>query len=167
MSTIKKLIITGKLLLVISFLNIRSEQIDFKIKAGFFNSEFLILNNKKEIGYIRSFELFRFAVLYDFFIFPEFRCKGYGISLLKFACENIRKNKNVTIFIQPGPFDMDANNKILSFDVSERKKRMNQLITLYKKVGFFPVKNWVSKFASFCYWLSQLDENSDYLMVME
>lgn len=142
-------------------------QISYKLKINILNTEVSIYNNNQKAGFLKIFSLFGCAILYDLFIIPEFRLKGNGTKLLDYSNKYLKKNNIKYIFIQPGPFEIDENNKVITINNQEQKEKVNQLIKLYKKVGFIPASNFIKKLASIYYTLSGIDENPNYLMIMK
>lgn len=122
---------------------------------------------KRTIGRIRILQLpMSIYVLYDFFVFPKFRNKGYGTKIITFALKYIKKTTcRARILIQPGPFDM-INGKLTAIQTGEeRAKRLQLLLKLYQRVGFKTAPKAISGCMFVFYKLAGIDEDSNYLMI--
>jgi ribosomal protein S18 acetylase RimI-like enzyme len=134
---------------------------EFQIIRSFCIDKIKIINNNKEIGFISCLKLKPFAaVLYDFFIMPQYRGNGYGRLLLEFAIARLNNQIIKTIFIQPGPFDI-VKNQIVSI---KDNQKIEKLIKLYKSAGFKEVNTIFSKIVLFFYKLLQIPEDPKFLM---
>lgn len=118
------------------------------------------------VGYAGLSHLpFSCHVIHSLYVYPEFRGRGYGRTLLVHACELLKQRNAWKVFIQPGPFEL-SNGKIIDPESYDQELLLlNQLSVFYAHVGFRKV-NWLyAKAAKLLYWLISLDENADFLMV--
>jgi len=117
----------------------------------------------QEIGFIYYIQLpFYCYILYDFYIFPNYRKKGYGTALLAYICNFLQQRGSHSIFVQPGPFELGEklpkNNHYYA--------KLGQLVSLYAQFGFERISHFSAQVASLFYWLLNIDENPHYLMVL-
>ncbi len=105
-----------------------------------------------------------FYVIHSFYVYPEYRCQGYGEKLLKQACEHVKALHASRIYIQPGPFEI-INGYTKNIHGQDRKKRMQSLVKLYSKCDFTGVDLITMTLACLAYKIMNIDEDTDYLMV--
>jgi ribosomal protein S18 acetylase RimI-like enzyme len=118
-------------------------------------------NDGQELGFLYFVKIMPHTyVIYSFYIFPEWRNRGYGTKLLLYACSIIKKAGGAKIFIQPGPFELD--DSIIN-EVS-RKSRLQKLVRLYQRAGFHSAKWSIKKLAAMLYPKFDIVEDPSYLM---
>lgn len=116
------------------------------------------------IGFVsyRKILISSWYVIHSLYVYPKFRRKGYGSTLIKKTCALLKTLKATRVYIQPGPFELDHDE--LAFSKKGYQKKMTALITFYKKLGFEPVHSVTSALARFIYFFMKIDEDSRYLM---
>lgn len=120
----------------------------------------------KTIGFIYFVHFpFSIYVLHTFFIYPEWREKGYGTKLLAFATCYLKKLGARFIFIQPGPFDIKNGEFENIKNGKARDVKIKKLINLYTSVGFKKVNRFISTLSKFIYYCAKIEENPDHLMI--
>lgn len=140
---------------------------------GYFSTKISLIDNNKITGYIFFFRFCSIYILYNFFVFPEFRNKGYGKKIIEYTLDLLKKNGALKIYIQPGPFEINKEGVYYEIpDGLEREQKIINLLKLYCSYGFVKVSKWMAKFATVFYHLiyylnlSDAIENSDYLLVL-
>lgn len=121
--------------------------------------------NKTCVGFVsyRKIPLTSWYALHSLYVYPEFRRKGHGTALIKHACASLKNLKATRVYIQPGPFELEHKQQLntpLSY-----KKKIDELVRLYKKSAFEPAHSITSGIAALYYFLSGIPEQSRYLMV--
>jgi GNAT superfamily N-acetyltransferase len=145
---------------------------DFKaeLSKGWFYNETKIsyvVDNSK-VGSIYAVHLPRSNyILHTFFIAPQCRNQGYGTELLIYALNYLKQKDANKIFIQAGPFEIINDQCQNIAKGNERNKKLQQLVNLYKKVGFKLAPVSISKIAWLIYKVGGIDEDSKYLMIIK
>ncbi len=122
--------------------------------------------DKKKVGFVSYIKipLCKYYIIYSFYIYPQYRHKGYGKKLFEYACNQLSSVGASRIYIQPGPFEI-VNDCIENINDASRTEKLQKLIKLYKKFGFAFVNTSKSLFVSIIYKIIGIDENPKYLMV--
>lgn len=122
------------------------------------------LHNNYELGYLYYEKLpLSIYVIDTFFVKPPYRNRGIGTHLLQKTCQEIKKHGGRYILVQPGPFDL--YNSEFRPAITNKNKKLEQLVCLYKKVGFHLAPQLLRMIAGFIYKLIRLDEDAQYLMI--
>ncbi len=117
------------------------------------------------IGFISYTQIpFYIYAIHSFFIYPQFRNKGYGKELLIYTLELLEEQEASLIFIQPGPFEINNHYFENLPPGEERLLKINLLIKLYQSVGFKTVHELIAKGVTCIYILAGINENPKYLM---
>lgn len=103
-------------------------------------------------------------VLHTFYVYPEYRNKGYGTHLLTHACDYLQSIHARNIYIQPGPFELNQDG-CLDNAMDDRPLRLQRLITLYKKNQFVRAEEWLLPFIRLLYTCMDIQEEANHLMV--
>lgn len=104
-------------------------------------------------------------ILHSFYVYPNYRGKGYGKKILLYMCNLLKERGARTIYIQPGPFEMTDDGQPSISDPDIFKVKLQRLVKLYKGVGFGFVNKLTSTCAAILYKIIGIDEDAFYLMV--
>lgn len=119
--------------------------------------------NHKTLASIEYTQLpFAHYVLHSFYVIPAERGKGYGSELLTHVCTLLQREGARSIYIQPGPFEVDES----PIKPSEYQQKTERLIKLYQRVGFQPVSRWATAPLIPVYKMLGLSEDPQYLMAL-
>jgi GNAT superfamily N-acetyltransferase len=144
----------------INFLESKSEAFSYFTKTRRISAQ----HDNKELGYLYYEKLpLSIYVIHTFFVKPPYRNKGVGTHLLQKTCQEIKKLGGRYILVQPGPFDL--YNTMFRSVITNKNKKLEQLVCLYKKVGFNLAPRLLRVIAGFIYKLIRLDEDAQYLMI--
>ena len=126
----------------------------------------MMYEDNTQIGAIRILKplMCNFCIFYNFYIYPEFRQKGYGSCLLRKALVDVKMQKISTVYIQPGPFEISSNLGVQELNEQDKQERLFSLLRFYKKHSFRSVSKLMQKVAYYLYVLIDIDENSKYLL---
>ena len=121
---------------------------------------------EKRVGFVNytKIPLTKYYVIYSFYIYPQYRHKGYGKKLFEHICNQLSNVGARRIYIQPGPFEI-VNGCIENINDASRTEKLQKLIKLYKKFGFDFINASMSWFVGVVYKIIGIDENPKYLMV--
>lgn len=122
-------------------------------------------NNDSEAGEIwyAKIPFLSTYILYNFYVHPSQRKQGIGNALLEYVCNCLQKKASI-IFIQPGPFEKEnVLEKALSSE-TVRQERVEQLVSLYTRVGFKPAHWSLIYCCRALYYIIGLREDANYLM---
>jgi GNAT superfamily N-acetyltransferase len=126
-----------------------------------------VLVDSRKIGSISyvKLPLFSWYVLFDFFVYPEFRNCGIGKTLLGYVVEEIIKKGATRIYVQPGPFEC-VDGVMVPCKGQDREERIKKLVNFYSTFQFKTVTQKMVTYAlSFFYKIIGINEDSDLLMV--
>lgn len=98
-------------------------------------------------------------VVHTLYTEPLYRNHGYAKSLHAFVCAQLKKEKARRVFIQPGPFEHDRGIPVQEYD-----KRMQMLISFYKKMDFTQASFPLRICACIVYPLLGIKEEAQHLM---
>lgn len=139
-----------------------------KISFGLVENELSIecYDAMKTIGflYYKKIPLVPYYVLYNFYMEPTHRHRGYGTQLLNHACDYLALHGASKIYIQPGPFEIHEE-KFIAMPSYDRELRLKKLIKLYADNQFVFVNKALRLLAHVAYKFMEINEDSDYLMV--
>jgi GNAT superfamily N-acetyltransferase len=131
--------------------------------CGFIEKEYMYVVDGQKVSFCNILSLFSCVyIIYDLYTLPEYRNNGYAKKLLTYVSQSCKHNNLCIIFIQPGPFELFVD----SLSSEEYDKQLQNIINLYKKVGFKPSSRIVKFIASFVYYVFQIHEDHSYLMQM-
>lgn len=91
---------------------------------------------KRKIGFINYASVnttFGLYVLYELYIYPEYRGKGHAKTLINYTSQRLFNMGAAKIFIQPGPFEEEDNEELSD---EEYKEKLLKIVDLYKNAGF-------------------------------
>ncbi len=122
--------------------------------------------NDLEIGFVSytKMPVFDFYIIHTFYIYPEFRNRGYGSHLFGYCVNHLKSINASRVYVQPGPFEIEGDVVEFVCDAS-REVGIQKLVKLYRSHGFDFVGKAVSCFARIVYKVVGIDEESDYLMM--
>jgi len=122
--------------------------------------------DNKKVGFIAydKIAVVPFCVIHSFYIYPEYRNKGYGRRLLNYTCAYLKSCGAKKTYLQPGPFELDEDGDVEN-NVPSRKLKLQRLVKFYKNSQFAKTNRALSYCAALLYKCMHIDENSDYLMV--
>ena len=114
--------------------------------------------------YCTKMPLVPYYILYNFYVRPVYRNRGYGTRLLNYTCDYLAWQGASAIYIQPGPFELQQE---ISVDMSpcSREVKLRRLIALYKNNRFVPVNTIMQYAACIVYRYMGINEDARYLMV--
>jgi GNAT superfamily N-acetyltransferase len=115
------------------------------------------------INYAQVNSFFNVYALYELYIDPAYRGKGYAKSLINYTCRRLFKMGAAKIFIQPGPFEEEEEEDDLSDE--EYKEKLLKIVCLYKSSGFYSAPNWMKTMAKGIYKTMGIIEDPKYLMI--
>jgi GNAT superfamily N-acetyltransferase len=120
-----------------------------------------------ELGfvYFRKIPWVPWYAIHSLYVHPQFRKKGYGTMLVKHACAALKELGATRAYIQPGPFELQ-DEKLVSVG-AEYAPLMKVLVAFYKKLGFQKVSTPMSALARFFYFITNIREDANFLMVKE
>jgi len=129
------------------------------------NNESIIecYHEAEKIGYLYyvKIPLVFYCIVYNFYITPTYRNKGYGTQLLAYTCDYLKSYGASKVYIQPGPFEPEGLKRASSdYDI-----KLQRLVALYKKNQFVLANKMLQSLAFLGYKCIGIDENYRYLMV--
>lgn len=101
--------------------------------------------------------------IHSLYVYPENRRKGYGGILLLQILDEIKRQGGTRVYVQPGPFEMIDGHQVGVGALYEQE--MKQLFLFYSKYGFTRSSKIMSILASIFYYFSDINEDSNYLMM--
>ncbi len=149
-------------------------------QEGFFESKQItsgVVWNETQLSYYRDEQEVGFLsytklpclnryVVHSFYVYPNCRNKGNGTALLAYACTYLTKKQAKTVYVQPGPFELDSAGKPIVVD--EYQSRLQQLVAFYTKNGFTVTTNALTAYVlQAAYRCMGLQEDARYLMVRQ
>lgn len=106
-------------------------------------------------------------VLYNFYVYPEFRRKGFGEKILEYACDLLKQNGAKTLYIQPGPFEIEDGQVIKMSDKETHQLALERLVKIYGKSGFVKANWLLAKCCVVLYAIAGIDEDANYWLVKD
>jgi GNAT superfamily N-acetyltransferase len=109
--------------------------------------------------------LFPWFVLFDFFVYPEYRNKGIGKMLFGYALQEITAKGAMRVYVQPGPCELIG--RVLTLCTGqERVERLKKLVSFYSAFNFRPATNtFIAHALCVMYRILGVHEDQDLLMV--
>lgn len=116
------------------------------------------------LSYLRI-PVINWYMLFNFYIYPEYRHEGYGKILFNKVLTDMIAKGATKIFIQPGPFELVDGNLVFP-NKEEKEERIKKLVIFYEKYNFHLMSNRpLYKMMLLIYKIAGIEEDPRYLMI--